>query len=80
MAQLTARLKTLMVVEVTAETRLWSNGCPLNASPTDDDQSLYDAGITKKSVVELEVRNRDGTWPSSASYRPTAAVPECVDS
>lgn len=34
-------------------------------SKTNDNQSLADAGLHSGSIVTLEVKNADGTWPSS---------------
>ncbi|CAG2110965.1 unnamed protein product [Medioppia subpectinata] len=76
LAQLEADMKKLFSVDDTKDTQLWSNGSVLNAhnelsepsssnDKTNDNQSLNDAGLISGTVVTLEVRNSDGTWPSS---------------
>ncbi|CAG2166899.1 unnamed protein product, partial [Oppiella nova] len=76
LAQLESDMKTLFSVDTSKDTQLWSSGSVLNAhnesaSPsssndkTNDNQSLHDVGLMSGTIVTLEVRNSDGTWPSS---------------
>ena len=38
---------------------------PTPSGKANDSQTLYEAGLHSQSVVTLEVKNLDGTWPSS---------------
>ena len=75
LAELESQMKALFSVEESKDTQLWSSGSVLNAhnestpssshDKTNDKQTLNDAGLISGTIVTLEVRNSDGTWPSS---------------
>ncbi len=75
LAELETEMKQLFNIDSSKETQLWSSGSVLNphneSTPsssndkTNDNQTLNDAGLLSGTIVTLEVRNSDGTWPSS---------------
>lgn len=70
-------MRRLFNIDPDKETQLWASGSILNAhsdsagisssstSKSNDNQTLNDASLLSGTIVTLEVRNPDGTWPSS---------------
>ena len=73
LADLESEMKRLFSVDDTKDTQLWSSGSVLkthsetaaSSSSEKDCQTLKDVGLITGTIVTLEVRNSDGTWPSS---------------
>ncbi|RWS30757.1 hypothetical protein B4U80_07215 [Leptotrombidium deliense] len=71
LATLEAEMKNLFNIDQNRDTQLWASGDllkPFDENGTgknNDNQALFEAGLHTGAIVTLEVRNTDGTWPSS---------------
>ncbi|RWS04954.1 ubiquitin carboxyl-terminal hydrolase 15-like protein [Dinothrombium tinctorium] len=71
LATLEAEMKKLFNIDESKDTQLWAGSDLLKPfdesgnSKNLDNQPLFEAGLHSGAIVTLEVRNADGTWPSS---------------